>query len=275
MSRTRWLWLGASLAALGLLAALVLPREVEESGGKPEQSQPKLSMVLTLDKQVYTGAERVIATVTVTNTGHTPARRVVVDCSPDRGGDDPTDNVITTFLAGYDDQIRLGEEEIGDLGPRQSHTSTLTGVVSQSAYDVGVVAVLCEMNVPGVDYSGAAVVATVTGASNVVSERFTVCENDRYDRPAAGVALTLETGPENYSGQAPLSTVTDADGRFSFPAVPAGMYQLSYELPAGHAHHPDVDPYVQLLVTAGEIHWNGPLALTTTDPATACDSEFD
>jgi hypothetical protein len=260
------------MTTLGLVAALVLLRE--EPRETPKQAYAELSLTVELDKDVYPRAAPVRATVTVTNTGRAPAKRVVVNCGPDHsGGDNQIDNMITTYLAGRDDQIVLDvEAEIGDLAPRESHTMSATGVVSESAYNVGVVAVLCEVRTPSAKYTATTQdITTVTGASNVATGRFTVCETGRFDRPAAGMALTLEAGLENHSGQVPLSAVTDADGRFSFPSVPAGMYELSYAPTAGHTKLPGVSGYVELLVTGDEILWQaGRLAVTTTDPATAC-----
>lgn len=116
-------------------------------------------------------------------------------------------------------------------------------------------------------------IVTATGATNEVVGRFTVCRNDRHDKAAAGMPLTLESSHED-AGQEPpsLSAVTDADGRFTFPAVPAGPYQLWYTPPAGYqSSNPNVGNFIQLLVTGDDVRWTtSELLVTTTDPTTSC-----
>ncbi|HEX6358397.1 hypothetical protein [Actinophytocola sp.] len=109
--------------------------------------------------------------MTVTNIGRLPAERVVVTCGPDPFGND---NMITTALAGLDDQ-------------RRRRGGALRGTHPQR-----------EVRGGGPD------ITTVTGATNVASERFTVCGNGRFDRPAT--ALTLEPGPK------PLRSGSTVDG---------------------------------------------------------------
>lgn len=111
--------------------------------------------------------------------------------------------------------------------------------------------------------------ASVSGTSNVVSGRFTVCQDDV---PVGGVRLTLE----RYPGVAalepppgPWSTVTDADGRFAFPVVASGPYWLTVEPPAGYVPN-EAGGVIDVLVTCEDVRWSAGLTITTEDPATTC-----
>jgi hypothetical protein len=112
--------------------------------------------------------------------------------------------------------------------------------------------------------------APVTGVSNVVSGRYTVCREYRDDIPAVGVRLTLE----RYAGirlapAGPWSTVTDADGRFVFPVMAGGPYTLTVEPPAGYVPN-DAGRVIDVLVTGEGVRWSAGLTITTEDPATTC-----
>jgi hypothetical protein len=155
----------------------------------------------------------------------------------------------------------------------------MAGVVSSSAANVGTLGILCGVN-HGDSAKGPALSQTdaaVTGASNAVTGRFTICQVEetglhKDDLGAAGVRLTLERGYDG-SGETPpgpWSTITDADGRFTFPVVAAGPYILSYEPPPGYApaHLPST---IDLLITGDGPRWQGGLTVTTTNPTTRCE----
>lgn len=267
MRRSGWFRLGVVLAIFGLITTLAVMRDEPPA----ERSGPYagLSLTVELDKNVYTRTERVSATVTVTSYGIMPAMDIVVDCEPN--GD-----IATTFLAEGEDQISLDARGIGDgiVTPLESRIGTATGVVSPGAYNVGVLAVVCAVHASNTSLTTMfQTTAAVTGVSNEVTGRFTTCQIDRYDTGAAGIPLVLEGDHADAEGEPPtLSTVTDADGRFTFPAVPAGPYQLSYVPPAGYkSSHPDLGNHIQLLVTGDDVRWEtSELSVTTTNPTTTC-----
>lgn len=273
MRTSSWVWLGVSVAACGLLVARWVLVDDEDTRA-PAGLSTQVSITVELDEETYALTQPVTATVTVTNNGFVPAERLVVDCDPDPG---PGQTVITTALAGTEDQISLDTDEFDDLpalAPGASHTATATGVVSPAAQDVGVVAVICEVSSP--DASSTVVAqdaATVTGVSNAVTGRFTLCRNDTADAGVPGMPVTLERGLVGDETPPPsLSAVTDADGHFAFPAVPAGPYYLSFAPPAGHTFiDPDLGTQLEVLVTSDEIRWQtSRLAVTPKDPATTC-----
>ena len=273
MRASNWVWLGASVAACGLLVARWVLFDDEDTP-RPPGLTTQVGITVELDEDTYAPARPVTATVTVTNNGFVSAEGLVVDCDP---APEPGRTLITTSLAGTEDQIPLNTEGFDDLpalAPGASHTATATGVVSPAAHDVGVVAVVCEVRAPNVSSTVVAQdTATATGAGNEVTGRFTLCRNDNDDAGAPGMALTLERGlVGDETPPPPLSTVTDADGHFAFPAVPAGPYYLSFAPPAGHTFIvPDLGTQLDLLVTSDEIRWQASrLAVTPKDPATTC-----
>ena len=288
MVRRRRTWWGVGC---GLLAALVVLISSQGADSPPSlEPGPRLQLDIKMDKRVYTQADTVSVTVTVSNLGSGPAERVVVDCDEDKAGEE---HLVAQPLADGEDWIRLDTNRLGDLGsapgafipPSDARHGTASGVVSPSAYNVGTVAVRCVMSYTGSDrpLSTAVAAATVAGTSNVVKGRFGVCQHDSHgrfttDRGAAGVRLTLQRGPDN-SGQpppGPWSTVTDVDGRFAFPVVATGPYVLTYQPPARFEpiNHPDVPRNtVDLLVTGADVRWQAdPLMVTTADPETRCDA---
>jgi hypothetical protein len=268
MRKSDWLWLTIVLVACGLITArAVLPDERPPEGQRPHAV---LSLAVELDKSVYARAERVSATVTVTNAGFMPVEDLVVEC-------EPTEDAATTFLAEQEDQISLDVLGIGDgvvPGTLEPYIGTATGVVSPDAYNVGVLAVVCAVRASNTAHTTVVqATAAVAGASNEVTGRFTLCQNGRYDHGAVGIPLTLDSLSEDVEQElTQLSTITDADGRFTFPDVPVGPYQLSYTPPTGYrSNHPDLGNFIQLLVTGDDIRWEtSELSVTTADPKTSC-----
>lgn len=271
MRASNWVWLGVSVAACGLLVVRWVLVDDEDTR-RPPGLTAQVSITVELDEDTYAPTQPVTATVTVTNNGLVPAQGLVVDCDPDP---EPGRTPITTSLAGTDDQIPLDIDEFDDLPPLgASHTATATGVVSPAARDVGVVAVICEVSSPNASSTVVSQdTATATGVSNEVTGRFTLCRNDNDNAGAPGMPLTLERGlVGDETPPPPLSAVTDADGHFAFPAVPAGPYYLSFTPPAEHTFIvPNLGTQLELLVTSDEIRWQASqLAVTPKDPATTC-----
>jgi hypothetical protein len=273
MRASNWVWLGAVVLVCGVVVAERVLFDDEDTRG-PSRPTTQVGITVELDEDSYAPARPVTATVTVTNNGFVPAEGLVVDCDPDP---EPGRTLITTSLARTEDQIPLDTGELDDLpalAPGASHTATATGVVSPAAQDVGVVAVVCEVSAPNA--SGTVVTqdtAAATGVSNEVTGRFTLCRDDNDDAGAPGMTLTLERGlVGDETPPPPLSAVTDADGHFAFPAVPAGPYYLSFAPPAGHTFIvPDLGTQLELLVTSDEVRWQASrLAVTPKDPATTC-----
>jgi len=248
------------------------PSSVEQAPRKPT---PQLSLELVLDKSAYTRTDTVRALVGVSNDGAADAEHVVLDCSGTSA------EATTALVDDHKDVVPLNTTELGGLGSPDGltlptgdiQTGQVSGPVTQNAYDIGVLVVTCELRAEGGTSVVEQVTAQVTGASNTVNGRFAVCENNKAVRGAAGVQIELHPALLDESTATPpepVSTITDADGRFSFPAVPAGPWEINYSPPAGYAENTN-GPWVSLLVTTSEIRWSiDELSVTPKDPATAC-----
>src|SRR5262245_23705856 len=220
MSLSRWVFVGAAVVVCAAVAVLLVP------GTEQEETPPELSLNLTLDKDSYRRAESVNVTVTVHNRGRVASGPLSVDCASDP---------VSMPLPLGDGSSRIpldGDVHLGVVEPQESASGTAHGEVTQEAYDTGVVVVSCLMTVAGLPYETQLDVP-VTGPTTPVTGRFTVCTHD--GPGAEGVRLTLERLPSSSPAPppGPFSATTDANGAFTIPAVPAGLYQLTYEPPAG------------------------------------------
>jgi hypothetical protein len=236
---------------------------------------PQLGLELALDNSAYTRTDTVRALVGVSNDGDVDAEHVVLDCSGAAA------EATTALVEDHEDVVPLDATGLGALGSPDGlilpkgdiQTGTVSGPVTQDAHDIGVLVVTCEVRAEGGVSVVKQVTAHVTGASNTVAGRFTVCENNKTVRGAAGVQIELDEALLDDSTTAtpePMSRITDADGRFSFPSVPAGPWQISYSPPAGYVENTD-GAWVSLLVTTSEIRWSADeLSVTPKDPATTC-----
>lgn len=253
-------------------AADATPSSVEPPSRKPT---PQLSLELALDKPAYTRTDTVRALVGVSNTGAAEAEHVVLDCSGTSA------EATTALVDDHKDVVPLNTTGLGKLGspdgltlPRgDTQTGVVSGPVTQSAYDIGVLVATCELRAEGGTSVVKQVTAQVTGASNTVNGRFTVCENNKAIRGAAGVQVELHPAlldESSVTPPEPRSTVTDAAGQFTFPSVPAGPWEINYSPPAGYVQNTN-SPWVSLLVTTNEIRWSvDELSVTPTDPAITC-----
>jgi hypothetical protein len=265
MSVFRVVLVGAVIAVFAVVAVLLVPEDEPD----PAAPVPDLNLEVKLDKKLYGRAERVNATVTVRNRGDVASEPLSVDCAGEP--------VATPMILGKGSERVLldGGLDVGVLKPLESRSGVLHGVVSQEAYDMGMITAVCTMTVDGV-YHEAQFNVPVTGASNTVTGRFTVCTKDGSNPGATGMRLTLDRLPMSAPAPepGPWSAVTDASGAFTFPVVPAGRYQLTYEPPAGYIPTtiPGEGNTVQVLVAADGLRWQAStLTVTTADPITACD----
>jgi hypothetical protein len=116
-------------------------------------------------------AETVNATITVHNRGRVASGPLSVDCARDI-------TVMTLPLGEGSERILLDADvDLGVIEPSASASGTAHGVVSQGAYDTGVVAVVCTMTVAGLPHE-TQVDAPVTGVSNTVTGTLSVTTSD-------------------------------------------------------------------------------------------------
>lgn len=215
-----------------------------------------------MDKDGYTQGETVSATVRVESLGPAFVERVRLDC----GADAVPDGVSTTnHLANGTDWVGLGHgERTIDLGLSHDRTITVTGLVPARAAAIGTMGILCAASYDGLTgpHPRGETEALVTGVSNEVTGRFTVCENGP---GAPGVRLDLVGAPM------PSTAVTDPAGYFTFASVPAGIYQVDVQAPPGFRLNLPSETLVDVLVTGSGPRWSwSPLTMTPTDPAAPC-----
>jgi LPXTG-motif cell wall-anchored protein len=171
-----------------------------------------LSASITFDRDSYAPGDTVREHVTLTNSGDTDIVGLVAHCGPYGA-----ENVLNSV--GWDE---LDAALDGGAVVRAGETRTwdFTGVVPPQAWDYGFVMLQCDFS-PATAHDGpmAEARAAVPGGHGSMGGLLT----NEQKEPLAGIKLLLL---DPVSGAVEARAVSDATGRFQFPEMPTGLYEL-------------------------------------------------
>lgn len=180
-----------------------------------------LAVGMAFTKSTYTPAEAPTVRVTLTNNGDVPMTGVIANCN--RSGEGPG-------LKGRGDSWGdlAGDADGVVVAPHATMVVEATEPMPDSAYDFGYVAIGCDFGYVGVDSDTN---PTASAQAAVPGKRVDLTGNVTRDGAGlAGVRMVLTV-----DAHCPVvaETTTTADGRYLFPAVQTGTYELYALAPAG------------------------------------------
>jgi hypothetical protein len=207
--------------------ALVSDRVVTSTG--MQELNGTMSFSLAFDRLSYTRSSTVTATLSVADTSTTNSARVMILCDP------PDHSIVDS--SGLHQNITM--HGLGDFGsptgvtmkPGEHTTISVSGLVSPTAYDAGIIFLGCRLTTIGFDrhqYEALESVQVV-GATHTVRGHFATCTG----APLPGVRVNMVRLPPSTTASV-RSTVTDAKGALTLRAVPAGLYQVNFMPPPGY-----------------------------------------
>jgi LPXTG-motif cell wall-anchored protein len=171
-----------------------------------------LSASVSLDRDSYAPGDIIRERVTLTNSGATDITGVVAHC----GGWGALDNVL--FSAGWGELRPDSAGAVVRAG--ETRTWEFTDVVPSQAWDYGFVSLRCDFSPDaGADGPVAEARAAVPGGHSSMSGRLV----DTDSNILVGVRILLI---DPVGGAVVARAVSDGNGRFQLPEVPAGLYEV-------------------------------------------------
>jgi LPXTG-motif cell wall-anchored protein len=170
-----------------------------------------LSASVSLDRDSYAPGDTIRERVTLTNSGDTDIFGVVAHC----GGWGALDNVL--FSTGWGELRSDSAGVVVHAG--ETRTWEFTDVVPSQARDYGFVSLRCDFSPDaGDDGPVAETWAAVPGGRGSMAGRLV----DTGDKVLVGVKILLI----DQNGVVAARAVSDGNGRFQFPDLPAGLYEV-------------------------------------------------
>jgi LPXTG-motif cell wall-anchored protein len=171
-----------------------------------------LSASIMFDRDSYAPGDTVRERVTLTNSGGSDIVGLVAHCGPYGA-----ENVLSSIGWGELDTMVDGGAVVR---AGETRTWEFTGVVPPRAWDYGFVMLQCDFS-PATAHDGplAEARAAVPGGRGTVGGVLTTEQKE----PLAGITLLML---DPVSGAVRARVVSEATGRFQFPELPAGLYEL-------------------------------------------------
>jgi hypothetical protein len=200
----------------------------DPAAAEPVAESVDLTISVTFDKPVYFADEEVTVRAGVTNVGTASATRVFLDS---------TGNLSSDYWSGF------GYGGSPPIGPGETAEGTLSARVT-AADDLLTLAVTARSDIEP-DVNPADNTVTVSVPITVVRGTFTgTVYGDRdgngvmgADEALAGLEVTVRGGRP----YADYTATTDSAGRFTFPDLPRGRYEVKYASDEWWFPHLDVD----------------------------------
>jgi LPXTG-motif cell wall-anchored protein len=178
----------------------------------------KLVATIAFDKPVYAVGDTVRQKVTLTNTGRTDLTGLVAQCgTANIQIGDSTRHELNSSGWGELDPAELGAGATVRAG--ETRTWEFTDPVTQRMWDFGFVLLECDFVVRGTLVGAHARARSEVPGGVGTAAGLVVHE----DQPKPGITLLLFN---EKNGKVAARAVSDGAGRFAFPALPAGAYEM-------------------------------------------------